>query len=40
MKLTNNYVVSNEKIKNAICKKMPITSEDGLFKTLASFKHI
>jgi nucleoside-diphosphate-sugar epimerase len=39
-KLTDNYIVSNEKIKNAICKELPITSDDGLLKTLVSNKHL
>lgn len=38
-KLTENYVVSNEKIKNALnIDKMPITASQGLKKTLDSFK--
>jgi len=39
-KLTESYVVSNEKIKKAIgIKKMPITAEDGMMKTLKSFRY-
>ena len=37
MKLTETYVVSNDKIKNAIQKKLPITAKIGLSKTLISF---
>ena len=37
MKLTETYVVSNDKIKNAIQKKLPITAKMGLSKTLISF---
>ena len=37
-KLTENYIVSNEKIKQSINKKIPVTSKDGLIKTFKSFK--
>lgn len=37
-KLTENYVVSNRKIVNAIGKALPIKSEEGLLKTFQSFK--
>ena len=38
-KLTENYVVSNEKIKNALgITKMPISGRDGMRKTLESFR--
>ena len=38
-KLTESYVVSNEKIKKAIgIKNMPITAKDGMMKTLESFR--
>lgn len=37
-KLTENFVVSNEKIVKAIGKPLPISAEDGLMKTLNSFK--
>lgn len=38
-KLTENYVASNEKVKNALgIKKMPVTAKDGLFKTIRSFQ--
>ncbi len=36
-KLTENYVVSNKKIKAAIGKELPLTSKEGLVKTLRSF---
>jgi len=37
LKLTENYEVSNLKIKNAIQKKLPISSSEGIKKTLISF---
>lgn len=38
-KLTENYVVSNKKIKAALgIEKLPLTAEEGLRKTIASFK--
>lgn len=36
-KLTENYVVSNQKIKQAINKELPLTAKEGLKKTIASF---
>lgn len=37
-KLTENYVVSNEKIKKALgLKKMPVSAKDGLTATIKSF---
>lgn len=36
-KLTESYVVCNEKIIQAIGKKLPIRSEDGMLKTFKSF---
>ena len=36
-KLTENYVVSNLKIKQAIIKELPLTAKEGLKKTIASF---
>ncbi|MDP4207560.1 MAG: NAD-dependent epimerase/dehydratase family protein [Bacteroidota bacterium] len=40
-KLTENYVVSNAKIKLALgIKKMPITAQEGLTKTIQSFEKI
>jgi nucleoside-diphosphate-sugar epimerase len=38
-KLTENYVVSNEKIKSALgIEKMPVSAREGIKKTLESFK--
>ena len=37
-KLTESYVVSNSKIKNALNKNLPVSSREGLLKTLESFK--
>lgn len=36
-KLTESYVVSNEKITQVIGKKIPISSREGILKTLISF---
>ena len=37
-KLTENYVVSNDKIKRALgIDKMPVTAKEGLIKTICSF---
>jgi nucleoside-diphosphate-sugar epimerase len=36
-KLTSSYIVSNDKIKAAIGKSLPISSKDGLMKTFLSF---
>ena len=36
-KLTESYMVSNLKIKTALGKKMPLTTEEGLLKTFQSF---
>lgn len=36
-KLTESYVVSNQKIKSAIGKNLPVSAEDGLLKTFYSF---
>ena len=36
-KLTENYEVSNLKIKKAIQKKLPLSSKDGIKKTIISF---
>lgn len=38
-KLTENYVVSNEKIKMAIGKELPLASKEGLLKTFSYFKN-
>lgn len=37
LKLTENYEVSNFKIKNAIQKKLPLSSIEGIRKTITSF---
>ena len=37
-KLTETYIVSNNKIINAINKRLPISAKDGLIKTVNSFK--
>lgn len=37
-KLTENYVVSNEKICKAIGKPLPVSTKDGLIKTFKSFR--
>jgi nucleoside-diphosphate-sugar epimerase len=36
-KLTESYVVSNEKIKKALQKDLPISTKNGLIKTIKSF---
>jgi len=38
-KLTENYLVSNEKIVNAIGKSLPISAEEGLKRTFTSFRN-
>jgi len=38
-KLTENYIVSNKKIRNAIAKPLPFTVNEGLIKTLFSFNN-
>ena len=38
IKLTESYIVSNNKIINAINKPLPVTSKDGLMLTFNSFK--
>ena len=38
VKLTESFIVSNDKIKNAINKPFPLSSSEGLKKTLNSFK--
>jgi nucleoside-diphosphate-sugar epimerase len=37
-KLTENYVVSNEKIKKALGKELPVSASEGLLSTFKSFK--
>jgi hypothetical protein len=39
-KLTENYVVSNKKLINAIGKPLPIESKEGLLKTFNHSKNI
>jgi nucleoside-diphosphate-sugar epimerase len=39
-KLTESYVVSNQKIKHVIGKDLPISAKDGLIKTFKSFNNI
>ncbi|WP_264566693.1 NAD-dependent epimerase/dehydratase family protein [Flavobacterium sp. N3904] len=39
-KLTENYVVSNQKIVKAIGKSLPVSSKEGLIKTFKSFRKI
>ena len=36
-KLTETYIVSNQKIIKAMNKPLPINSKDGLLKTFGSF---
>lgn len=39
-KLTENYLVSNQKIKSSLgISSLPLTAEEGLFRTLRSFKN-
>ena len=38
-KLTETYIVSNNKIKKAINKPLPVSAKDGLTKTFNSFKN-
>ncbi len=38
-KLTENYIVSNSKIKNAIRKSLPVSTSEGLLKTFISFNN-
>jgi hypothetical protein len=38
-KLTDSYVVSNQKIKTAIGKPLLVSSREGLLKTFKSFKN-
>lgn len=37
-KLTENYIVSNDKVKKAIGKELPLSSKEGLMITFNSFK--
>jgi nucleoside-diphosphate-sugar epimerase len=36
-KLTESYVVSNAKIREALCKQLPVSSKEGLMRTFQSF---
>ncbi len=38
-KLTESYIVSNAKIKEALGKQLPVSSNEGLIKTFQSFSH-
>lgn len=38
-KLTESYMVNNEKIKKYIAKELPLTCREGIIKTLESFKN-
>lgn len=38
-KLTESYIVSNEKIVNALGKSLPVSADNGLMKTFESFKN-
>ncbi|MDA9827711.1 NAD-dependent epimerase/dehydratase family protein [Flavobacteriaceae bacterium] len=38
-KLTESYIVSNEKLKKYIAKELPLTSKQGVIKTFKSFKN-
>jgi nucleoside-diphosphate-sugar epimerase len=37
-KLTENYVVSNQKIKQSLNKELPVSARDGILKTGQSFR--
>ncbi len=37
-KLTENYVISNQKIKKALRQDLPLSSSEGILKTIHSFK--
>lgn len=39
-KLTESYAVSNEKLKLAVNKPLPLSSEEGLRRTIQSFMHV
>ena len=39
IKLTETYVVSNQKIKNAVNKPFPVSAKEGLLKTFNSFNN-
>lgn len=37
-KMTENYIVSNQKIKDALGKNLPVSAQEGLIKTIQSFE--
>lgn len=37
-KLTENYIVSNAKLKQELKKELPVSAKEGLIKTINSFK--
>ena len=37
-KLIENYIVSNQKIKSALAKELPVAAREGLKKTINSFQ--
>ncbi len=39
-KLTENYVVSNQKIKQVLKKELPLTAHEGILKTARAFKDV
>lgn len=39
-KLTENYIVSNDKIKYALGKEFPVHAKDGIIKTIKSFQKL
>ena len=40
-KLTENYVVSNDKIKKALgIERMPMSAKEGMIKTIRSFENV
>ena len=38
-KLTESYMVSNEKLKKHVAKELPLTSKQGIIKTFKSFRN-
>jgi hypothetical protein len=38
-KLTESYIVSNEKINKILGKSLPVSSKEGILNTFQSFKH-
>lgn len=39
-KLTDNYLVSNAKLKKAISRPLPVSAIEGLRRTIESFNHV